>query len=133
MAKKIIALLLCLLACAACGAPNENGAQEYGALQPLGQGAASFVFRVETKDEKTQYQIRTDAATVGEALLALGLIAGDTGGMGLMVHTVCGVPLDYEKDGAYWAFYVNGVYAMAGVDQTPVEPGTVYEFKYTEA
>jgi len=128
-------LLLGLLACAACGAPKGNspGAEEYGEARPMGQGAAAFVFRVETKGEKMQYQINTDAATVGEALLALGLIAGDTSAMGLMVHTVCGIPLDYEKDGAYWAFYVNGAYAAAGVDQTPIEPDTIYEFRYTEA
>ncbi len=45
------------------------------------------------------------------------------------VKTVNGITADYDTDGTYWAFYVNGEYAMTGVDSTPVEDGAVYAFK----
>ncbi len=32
--------------------------------------------------------------------------------------TVNGMTADYDKDGVYWAFYINGVYAMTGIDAT---------------
>ena len=37
--------------------------------------------------------------------------------------------LDYDTDGMYWAFYINGEYAQTGVDATGVEDGAVYAFR----
>ena len=37
--------------------------------------------------------------------------------------------LDYETDKMYWVFYVNGEYAMTGVDTTPITEGTAYLLK----
>ena len=45
------------------------------------------------------------------------------------MKTVNGVTADYDKDGTYWAFYINGEYAMSGVDTTAVEEGATYAFK----
>ena len=39
-----------------------------------------------------------------------------------------GKTLDYEKDGKYWAFYINDEYAATGVDATEVVEGTSYKF-----
>ena len=39
------------------------------------------------------------------------------------------VNIDYDKDGKYWAFYVNGAYATKGVDSTDIEAGATYSFK----
>ena len=47
----------------------------------------------------------------------------------MYIKSVLGQVLDYETDGMYWAFYVNGEYAMTGVDQTPIQPGTAYLLK----
>ena len=66
---------------------------------------------------------------VGEALLDLGIVAGDTTEYGLYVKTVNGVTLDYDADGAYWAFYINGEYASTGVDSTNIEAGATYTLK----
>ena len=66
--------------------------------------------------------------TVGEALMAEGLIAGEDGPYGLYVKTVDGLTLDYDKDGLYWAFYINGEYAMTSADMTKVEAGATYKF-----
>ena len=51
---------------------------------------------------------------------------------GLYVKTVNGITADYAVDQTYWAFYINGEYAMAGVDSTPVENGTVYALKVSK-
>ena len=67
--------------------------------------------------------------TVGAALLSLGLIAGEDSEYGLYVKTVNGETADYDVDGTYWAFYVNGEYAMTGVDATTLEAGAIYAFR----
>ena len=75
------------------------------------------------------FEIHTDKEIVGEALLELELIEGEEGDFGLFVKAVNGIVADYDVDGTYWAFYVNGEYAMSGVDTTIIEEGTSYMFK----
>ena len=48
-----------------------------------------------------------------------------------MVETVCGETLDYNTDHMYWAFYIDGEYAMTGVDSTPAENGRTYRLEAT--
>ena len=108
--------------------------QETPAGNVKGEGATVFPFEVTMPDgTKTSYEIHTDKTTVGEALLELGLIAGEQGDYGLYVKTVDGVTLDYDKDGKYWAFYIDGEYAMSGVDTTDITAGAVYAFKAENA
>lgn len=96
----------------------------------LGEGEKTFAFTVVDADgNETAFEIHTDGETVGEALLSLGLIAGDDGDYGLYVKEVNGITADYDVDGTYWAFYVNGEYASTGVDQTAVTDGDSYSFK----
>ena len=87
------------------------------------------VVTTDLEGKETTHTIKTDAATVGEALIEEGLIKGHTTDYGLYVDEVNGIALDWEKDGKYWAFYINGEYAMTGVDTTDVEDGAVYTFK----
>ena len=90
----------------------------------------SFTFIVVDKDGKeTTFNLSTDKATVGDALLAEGLIEGEPGAYGLYVKKVNGIVADYNIDQTYWAFYINGEYAFTGVDATPVEEGATYSFK----
>ena len=89
-----------------------------------------FTFKVtDANGKETDFTISTDKKTVGEALLEENLIAGDDSEYGLYVKTVNGVTLDYDKDGMYWAFYVNGEYAQTGVDSTDITAGSEYAFK----
>ena len=141
--NKLLALLLALvmvLALAACGNKEQDnggagddanvvtdGVVADGAT--VGEGKTAFTVEVVQLDGTSiKFTVNTDKATVGEALLDLGIVAGDTTEYGLYVKTVNGVTLDYDTDGAYWAFYINGEYAMTGVDSTPVEEGTAYAF-----
>ena len=94
--------------------------------------SAKTAFTVVTTDlegKETTHKIKTSAATVGEALMDEGLIKGHSTDYGLYVDEVNGITLDWEKDGKYWAFYINGEYAQTGVDTTEVEAGAVYSFK----
>ena len=47
--------------------------------------------------------------------------------------TVNGMTADYDKDGVYWAFYINGEYAMTGVDATNITDGAQYAFRMEKA
>ncbi len=90
----------------------------------------SFTFIVVDKNgNETTFNLSTDKSTVGDALLEEGLIEGEPGAYGLYVKKVNGIVADYDIDKTYWAFYVNGEYAFAGVDATPVEEGATYSFK----
>lgn len=96
----------------------------------LGEGATVFSFTVEDGDgNQTNFEIHTDATTVGDALTELGLIEGEESEYGLYVKTVNGITADYDTDGKYWAFYVDGAYAQAGVDATEITDGASYAFR----
>ena len=96
----------------------------------VGEGETTFLFTVVDADGNSKvYEVHTDKTVVGDALLELNLIAGDVGEFGLYVKTVDGITVDYDTDGKYWAFYVNGEYAMTGVDATPITEGEEYSFK----
>ena len=121
-----------------CNTKKESGNAESTTVQEtvknevevLGEGKTMFLFTVVDKDgNETNFEIHTDKDIVGEALLDLELIAGDDGEFGLYVKTVNGITADYDVDQTYWAFYVDGEYAMSGVDATTVEEGMTYAFK----
>ena len=137
--KKFTSLLLCMMLIVAmaltagCGEKkqenNPSAGQEVSA-DKLGEGKTRFNFTVVDKDgNETAFDIHTDKTTVGEALLELGLIAGDESEYGLYVKQVNGITADYDVDQTYWAFYVNGEYGMTGVDATEIEAGATYTFK----
>ena len=107
--------------------------EETAHLTVKGEGATVFYFNVVDKDgNETKFEIHTDKTIVGDALLALGLIAGEDGPYGLYVKTVNGITADYETDGTYWAFYEGDDYGMTGVDLTEIKDGATYAFKVSK-
>ena len=149
----ILALLLslCLFACK--NEPAEtpatdgsNAATDGGAIAPeglwanatyledttFGEGAKTVTVKVIVEDKSVTFTIKTDAETLGEALLAHNLIAGDQGDFGLYVKVVNGITADYDVDQSYWGFSKNGEYMMTGVDGTAIADGEVYELTYTK-
>ena len=96
----------------------------------LGEGENQFLFTVVDKEgEETVFEIHTDHQAVGDALMELNLIEGEVSEYGLYVKKVNNIAADYDTDGTYWAFYVNGEYALTGVDSTNIEEGSSYAFK----
>ena len=69
------------------------------------------------------------AGQIMGARKSVGLGAGEDSEYGLYVKTVNGVTVDYDQDGKYWAFYVDGEYAATGVDSTDITAGATYTFK----
>lgn len=90
---------------------------------------------VDANASSKTYHTRTDAEYLRQALEETkGLtIEGTESAYGLMVETVNGVTADYNINGAYWAFYVNGEYCNYGIDQQPLEDGQEYQIVYTIA
>lgn len=134
--KKLISLLLCVmlvfsLAAMASGCANKAAAEPGQVIMKdgatLGKGATSFTFTVVDGDGKSvSNTIKTDKTTVGDALVELNLIAGEDSDWGLYVKTINGITADYDTDGTYWAFYIDGEYAMTGVDATDIVAGSTY-------
>ncbi|MCL2513473.1 MAG: DUF4430 domain-containing protein [Oscillospiraceae bacterium] len=129
--------VMALTGCSNRGAPpnhtNSSPPEEIKATD-IGEGATAFPFEV--KDDKgvvQKYSVHTDEETVGAALLAVGLVEGETSAYGLYVKSVNGLRADYDADGAYWEFHVNGVMAAEGADSTDIEQGKTYAFIYTKA
>lgn len=147
--KKSLSLLLCIMLIAAMalfttGCGDKKQGESDTTIQTesvtadsvtddssvLGEGALSFTFSVtDVNGETMTYEIHTDETTVGTALSQLGLIDGTPGDYGLYVTTVNGITLDYDTDGKYWAFYIDGEYASSGVDTTEISEGAHYELK----
>ena len=71
--------------------------------------------------------------TVGAALQALNIISGEESDYGLYIKEVIGITADYDTDGTYWAFYIDGQYAATGVDMTDAQNGAVYGFAVEKA
>lgn len=157
MMKRLIAIVLALMlvmSVAACtpkeqpqGTENSGSIPSSGATQPtteatqpsqpektvLGEGATVFSFSVvDLESKETLFEIHTDETTVGAALQALELVEGTQGEWGLYVTAVNGIAADWDKDQTYWAFYVNGEYALTGVDVTEVTAGASYSFVLTK-
>ena len=104
----------------------------YTADTELGEGSKTFMFKVDAEGYAITFTIHTNEQTVGAALLALNLIAGEDSQYGLYVKTVNGMVADYDVDKSYWSFYENGEYAMSGVDTTDITEGYTYSFVRTK-
>ena len=117
----LLILLSAAIALSVVGCADDN---------TLGEGEKAFTVEVYHQDgtQKT-YEVNTDKGTVGDALVEIGLISGTESQYGLMIETVDGATHVYDNGGKYWAFYINGEYAMTGVSSTDVTEGATYAFK----
>ena len=98
------------------------------------EGSKAITIEVTGKAGDTkEYQLKTDAEYLRQPMEeADGLtFSGTESEYGMMVDTVNGDVADYNADGAYWGFYVNGEYCNYGIDTQPVEDGDVFGIVYT--
>lgn len=128
----VAAMLMSMTACSQKKTTGEDSGNtavtlpiEEGAT--IGTGARSFAMEIRDKDgNATDFTVKTDEKTVGAALQNLGVIEGEEGQYGLYIKTANGIAADYDKDGVYWAFYIDGAYANTSVDATEITDGTAY-------
>lgn len=124
--KQTISLLLALVmifALTACGTKEEAPAKE----------PVSFKVIVTDLDgTETAFEYTSSAASVGEALVAEGLVVGHDTDYGLYIDTVNGISADWDNDQTYWAFYINGEYATTGISDTPIAADTTYGLTLTK-
>lgn len=117
--KKLLALLLALvltLALAACGQKEENKTDDQ-------TNDPAITDQDNAADEKVTLPV-ADGAVIGQGAVAFTVEVQGADG-----KTVNGETADYDADGTYWGFYINGEYAMTGVDATTLEAGTTYAFR----
>lgn len=126
-----ICTIIFVLALCACSAKDDfKGEAIYSENTSLGEGETCFTISVVDYDGKeTVFDISTDKTLVGDALAELSLIEGEDGPYGLYIKSVNGIRADYDIDGKYWAFYIDGQYATSGVDTTEIVPETDYMLK----
>lgn len=139
-------LMTCLLCLSACGDDSKKEGvitdvtKEYEAPEnlgmwkdakylkdtELGEGATTLTVQVKAEDRQITFTIHTDTTTVGAAMQEHGLLEGEDSEYGLFIKKVNGIVADYDVDQTYWGFYIDGEYAMSGVDSTNIEEGVTY-------
>ena len=139
-------LLVCLMGVTACGQqqqlpdyeqPSQDAGADLGLWKDaiytvdteLGEGANTVTVKVKADERQVTFTIHTDKTTVGAALQEHNLLEGEDSQYGLFVKKVNGIVADYDVDQYYWAFYVNGEYAVSGVDTTDIEEGVTYSLE----
>lgn len=99
------------------------------------EGTKSISIEVVNKaQESATYELTTNAEYLRQAMEeadGLTFSGTESAEFGMMVDTVNGETADWSVDASYWAFYVNGEYAMYGIDQQPVEDGDAFSIVYT--
>lgn len=104
----------------------------FGASPEAPAEGISYTVTVTHADGSTkEFSYTTTEKYVGTLLQQEGLIEGPIEAYGIYIQVVDGERAVYEENGAYWAFYENGEYAMAGIDQTVATEGAHYELIYT--
>jgi len=132
----VLVALIAVTALTGCNG-NSGGAsappsEAVQGVYEIGQGAVVFRFEVvDDAEVLTVWEVSTDEETVAAALVGVGLISGDESDWGLMVIEVNGLVADWDANQSFWAFYIDGEFAMAGADATDIEPGATYAFVYT--
>lgn len=128
-----VSMLLCLAACAEQeGSGDLWDSAVYLEDTELGTGAKTVTVEVKVEDHSVTFTVYTDKDTVGAALLEHELIDGDEGAYGMYVKKVNGILADYDVNKSFWAFYINGEYAMTGIDATDIDADALYQLAYTK-
>ena len=123
-----VAFILCLVACGE--KVDATGLWEnatYLRNTTVGKGEKTVTVDVECADQKITLTVKTDKATLGEALYELELINDAS-----FFDTLNGIKADWNKDKAYWAFYEGENYMMVGVADAKISGGEHYRLVYTK-
>lgn len=114
-AVALVVVLAILAGCYYFFAPKGSAGNKTIAVQVVYADATS-------KD----FSIKTDAAMLGDALLAEKLVEGEKGEFGLFITSVDGVVADTTKN-EWWMITKAGEQVNTGADTTPIADGDVFE------
>ncbi len=132
----LVLIIFTVLALASCDLFNKKAPEGiwkdaiYTEDTELGEGSKRVQVEVKIEEKSITFTINTDAATLGEALVSLGLVEGEDSQYGLYIKKVNGIVADYDIDQSYWGFYQNGEYMMSGIDTTDINGGEHFELVY---
>lgn len=94
----------------------------------IGEGDTTFTLTVTAEEKTVTFTVSTNEKTLGEALVKLGLVKGESGAYGLFITEVNGMELVYETHGMYWSVTENGSTAATGADGINLQNGGIYGF-----
>ena len=93
----------------------------------VGEGAKTVSFTVEADGKMITVTLKTDKATLGEAMYEHELINDPS-----FFDTLNGILASWIEDQAYWAFYEGENIMPHGVNDENIEGGEAYRFVYTK-
>ena len=134
-AISLVLVFVFILSFSACNTVDKEALWEsatYRRDMEFGDGAKTVTVEVKAGEKSVTFTVKTDKDTVGAALIEHGLISGDIGDYGLYIKSVNGIVADYDVNQSYWAFYINGEYALTGVDTTEIKEGETYKLEYSK-
>ena len=128
-----LALVLSFAACSnsASSTPDSTSAEQSSVSQAVeglwatatytknaevGEGEKTVEMTVTAEDKSIVITVKTNAETVGDMLRETSVATGSEGDYGLFVDTVNGIKADWDTDGTYWGFYVDGEFSSVGID-----------------
>lgn len=104
----------------------------YFATRPdTSAGEKNFTVTIVHSDGTSrELELSSGEEFLAPALRAEGILTDDGVESG-MYNIVDGETASWEENQSYWGFYVNGEYAMTGMNDTPIEEGAAYKLEYT--
>jgi hypothetical protein len=93
----------------------------------IGNGAKEVKIDVVVNKDTVVLTLKTDKATLGEALFSEGLVNDAS-----FFDTLNGIKADWNADKAYWGFYKGEEFMMHGINDEKITGGEHYRFVYTK-
>jgi len=93
----------------------------------VGTGEKTVTVTFEALGKVVKLTVKTDAENLGAALYENGLLNDPS-----FFNIANGMVADWDKDRAYWAFYIGNDMAPYGVDSELIENGKSYRIVYTK-
>ena len=129
-AALLLAFIFTLISCGNAQQTDVWEKATYRQDTELGEGSKTVTVEVSAQGQTVVFTVKTERDKLGAALQELGLLQGEDSSYGLYVKKVNGIMADYDVDQSYWALYIDGEYAMTGVDSTDITEGVTYRLAY---
>ncbi len=121
----VVVLLFCAVSCAGkIDTAALWASATYSADTTLGEGASTVRVEVTAGEKTVTFTIKTDKATLGEALFEHGLVNDP-----VFFDTCNGIKADWNKDKASWAFYVDGELSAFGIGDAKAAATSEHAYK----